>query len=668
MPSDTPQDAVLVGVSATAIDESPCDADYRVENDSNNSLENFTGGNATDCTDSAMEGTAREDNDAGKHTAGDNDDAEIISRIPVPDCSSRISELQAVQLQHIHTNNEVILHVDRDGTLRSNYTSAHMSTLGTDSDRMDFCARSHLSKDSDEQCERRTMSQDDTNSVVSLKNIRKWFSSSSSPGKDLDNACNGDYHKFGSQNHDRSIEVKDRAVLESNKNNTKYTLNDNDYDESLLNNNRRNLGQKIRITSPWVKQSIGAVHHSPILVGTEEEERVMGECSFFYNNMDDTHMILSQQRMPGTRSIVQSLQGRNENEQEEDDHLEHSQDLHHHYHDRTRRLDPLTLSNAIKTRAKRQWTERRYRRRLRQSQLGMVSFDGTAGGENMLSKSNNSHGRSRRRLLRVRRDDSSTSFWHTKEHQRAFLAAHSALNGKLAYENGHNNNQRRNTSYEYDIDNDDYYDLELAITQDEDAEDGGESTRAYVTKSSLAIRGGLIRLPTDNVRLVCDPTLQPGILSIETRELTTTTAASGVRGGLQGGKYENFGNGVRMLDCPLPQSPSISNNAQGTIEHCSGSLNDRRKQPNNSQQLSQQNQKQSQLWSRQELAYVLTVDERVYQRVVQEMGDSYRIPCGMYYCCHVTTGGDHVGIGVAVAILSLMFLLLIAGMIAWPTV
>jgi len=65
------------------------------------------------------------------------------------------------------------------------------------------------------------------------------------------------------------------------------------------------------------------------------------------------------------------------------------------------------------------------------------------------------------------------------------------------------------------------------------------------------------------------------------------------------------------------------------------------------------------------LAYVLTVDMQIYQRVVQEMGDSYRIPCGMYYCCHVTaTGGNHVGIGVAVAILTLLFVLLIAGMIA----
>ncbi len=51
---------------------------------------------------------------------------------------------------------------------------------------------------------------------------------------------------------------------------------------------------------------------------------------------------------------------------------------------------------------------------------------------------------------------------------------------------------------------------------------------------------------------------------------------------------------------------------------------------------------------------------------MQVMGDLYRIPCGMYYCCHVTaTVGNYIGISVAVAILMLIFVLVIAGMIAW---
>lgn len=49
----------------------------------------------------------------------------------------------------------------------------------------------------------------------------------------------------------------------------------------------------------------------------------------------------------------------------------------------------------------------------------------------------------------------------------------------------------------------------------------------------------------------------------------------------------------------------------------------------------------------------------------EEMGDSYRLPCGMYYCCHVTDGRseNHVHIGVAVAILLFILLLVVVGMI-----
>lgn len=49
--------------------------------------------------------------------------------------------------------------------------------------------------------------------------------------------------------------------------------------------------------------------------------------------------------------------------------------------------------------------------------------------------------------------------------------------------------------------------------------------------------------------------------------------------------------------------------------------------------------------------------------------DSYRLPCGMYYCCHLVeseASHDHVGIGVAVAILLVVFVLLVVGMIIWP--
>ena len=71
-------------------------------------------------------------------------------------------------------------------------------------------------------------------------------------------------------------------------------------------------------------------------------------------------------------------------------------------------------------------------------------------------------------------------------------------------------------------------------------------------------------------------------------------------------------------------------------------------------------------WSRHELAYVLTVDKDVYRRVVQESGDLYGIPCGMFYCNHDSESGVHMGIGVAVGVLLGIYFMLVH-MIVWPT-
>ena len=71
-------------------------------------------------------------------------------------------------------------------------------------------------------------------------------------------------------------------------------------------------------------------------------------------------------------------------------------------------------------------------------------------------------------------------------------------------------------------------------------------------------------------------------------------------------------------------------------------------------------------WSRHELAYVLTVDKHIYRRVVQESGDLYGIPCGMFYCNHDSESGVHMGIGVAVGVLLGIYFMLVH-IIVWPT-
>jgi hypothetical protein len=55
---------------------------------------------------------------------------------------------------------------------------------------------------------------------------------------------------------------------------------------------------------------------------------------------------------------------------------------------------------------------------------------------------------------------------------------------------------------------------------------------------------------------------------------------------------------------------------------------------------------------------------QINQHLVQEIRDSYCIPCGMNYFGHVTaTRENYVGIGMVGAILMLILVLVIAGMI-----
>ena len=174
-----------------------------------------------------------------------------------------------------------------------------------------------------------------------------------------------------------------------------------------------------------------------------------------------------------------------------------------------------------------------------------------------------------------------------------------------------------------------------------------EEIRADLTHSSLAIRGGQIRLPTDNVRLVMDAQLQPGILSVECM-------------GRESAGCVNYGEKNRRGDIFYGKGRAPSATKDGKIKY-----RKRQHRCHWSDGTSTESQ-----WRRNELTYILTVDEQLYQRVVQEMGDSYRLPCGMYYCCHeVEAGGgghDHVGIGVAVAILMIIFLFLVICMLIWP--
>ena len=329
------------------------------------------------------------------------------------------------------------------------------------------------------------MASDDINNTTTLNKLKQWFATSPSSPDEEHNS----YHNFSTPSSTNNISNTPKKKASDDKKEAMRTksLDVNGFDESLLNEEEKALangdnddGEMGDVELRRV-DNIAAVIHKPKrrdgekpnlsqpIPGTEEEERVMGQCAFFYNE-DHNGEATTSHRINGTDDYHQS---------------------HPHY--RAQRLNPRAMAHAIKTRAKRQWTERRYRRRLRQSQFQPPHHPNDA----------NSTGQQSHRVDEF-------TYELTTEHRQAFLAAHAALNGKLANEYGRNRHAiRKQFGYYDDVD----YDLELGEQCGADGE-GQEEIRADLTKSSLAIRGGLIRLPTDNVRLVCDPQLQPGILRL----------------------------------------------------------------------------------------------------------------------------------------------------------
>ncbi len=89
-----------------------------------------------------------------------------------------------------------------------------------------------------------------------------------------------------------------------------------------------------------------------------------------------------------------------------------------------------------------------------------------------------------------------------------------------------------------------------------------------VYRSSLVIRGWLICLPANNIWLVCDPWLQPGILSIKARDVPEKSNNNIVgHKGCGNLKYDNIhgsgGSGSVLANPPLrrptdPLSSSLS--------------------------------------------------------------------------------------------------------------
>ena len=447
---------------------------------------------------------------------------------------------------------------------RTKAMSVPMAVLGTNSDRFDFI-RGNCSNPNDSE---KTLSSANNNTLSEV--VKSWFAGdkrddASDDDNNDNNRAHDDYHEFSSPRYayEHHIDVDVELAIHSRKRNQ-------------LQNHRQ-------------------VHRN------REEERVMKKCSFAYGPADIS---------PNDKEYKLCDQYSNEIIDENGDE-EHREYFGYQNYNNNGRI-------------KRTWMERRYRRRLRQSQF--IPPSSTVTTTTIAAADKN--GDLTSTVVVGEPPPSSFHYELTPEHRHAFLAAHAALNGKM-YNEQYNRNQQHVINLRHDLQ------LHLEEQQNVNGEEA-EEVRADLTNSSLAIRGGMIRLPCDNVRLVCDEYLQPGILSIETRDV--------------GGDYGDGTKGYEMY-CNANRYGNIHGKNMMMTMSSTGDDSERMRDD---------------FWKRHELAYVLTVDEHIYQRVAQEMGDAYQVPGGIYFCCH-ETGDNHVGIEVAVLLLLLIFVLYIAGMIAWPS-
>ena len=201
---------------------------------------------------------------------------------------------------------------------------------------------------------------------------------------------------------------------------------------------------------------------------------------------------------------------------------------------------------------------------------------------------------------------------------------------------------------------------------------------ADITNSSLSyISNGRIqmRLRGDNVRLVMDEFLEPGILSVENDLSTpflpsslddTDTSQTHELRSAKGIQDENYCPNIdvaRAANRNLLQEIDEESNAE-----CDEELQQQELTPGEAtrQHIRRHSQK---LKSKRlpDLRYLLTVDQNLYKSIIKEVPDS-RMPCGLYFCCHdAVDGSRHVNISVAIIILSVVFILLFVGTCIWPT-
>ena len=209
---------------------------------------------------------------------------------------------------------------------------------------------------------------------------------------------------------------------------------------------------------------------------------------------------------------------------------------------------------------------------------------------------------------------------------------------------------------------------------------------ADITNSnqSYMVNGRIqMRLPTDNVRLVMDEFLEPGILSVE-RDFGLEDENDDIAEPFLGSNHSdnestfqhNSTHDQNYQDenyCPnLGASKPIQRSLMDEIDlesnaEFDGQWEDPISRENGLTKHQTGPKLQKSNSKLPPLRYLLTVDQNLYKQIIKEVPDS-RMPCGLYFCCHDSVDGSrHVNIGVAIMILTVVFLLLFVGTCIWPT-
>ena len=240
-------------------------------------------------------------------------------------------------------------------------------------------------------------------------------------------------------------------------------------------------------------------------------------------------------------------------------------------------------------------------------------------------------------LPRSDKESRSTDEYFLNRSRQSFLEAHNALNSHIPP------NQHSESDTE-----EDELDLTLIFTlgcspQVRDNERKVRINRgdvlpaiADIRKSSLSyIHNGRIKIkvPKDNVRLVMDPIMESGILSVERNVMPLLSSNTEQHDKIECGAFH-------------------TKNDEAEAEIIEERFDQHRKAKTSKPV--------------KELSYTLTVDEDLYKRIFSEINQS-RLPCGFYYCCHDSEDkSQHVHIGVAICGLVAFFIALGALTSIWP--